>query len=477
MEKNLSKREQGSATTWERIRSLKLSHKLALSYTVAFTILLGITFTIIYLAVENFREEDFYHRLKNSTLSRYKMFVQVDEIDVERLKLFDKSIVRNTSEWQILLFDSSGSLLYNSVDENNIGYAHVLLRTLKEKGIDIEYTKNKYQYVASRFLHNGKTYFGVAKGYDGYGINKLEFLKILLIVSFFIVAGILVILSFYLSRIITSPVTMLTKDIGLITPDNLSVRVRSPQVKDEIGFLANKFNEMLDKVEGAFKFQHHFIHHLSHELKTPLAVMLANVERSMLEGDEKTLKSSLLFQKNALMELSNIINSMMDISKSETQLANVLTDTIRIDELLFECMDEINFLNNEAQFDFVVDESIHKDESLTVTGNGRMLKMAIMNVLKNAINFSAVKNPQVELSANFANIQIRICNDGLLISEKDRAQLFKHLFRGENSKGIKGFGLGLVLTHRIIALHKGEVKYCITENNHNCFNIQLPLAY
>lgn len=472
-----SRHEQDSATTWEKIKSLKLSHKLALSYTLAFTILLGVTFTIIYISVENFREEDFFQRLKNSTLSRYKMFVEVDEIDAEGLKLFDKSIVRSSAERQILLFDSSCRLLYNSIDEDDLSFAETILPLLIEGKKEVKYTENDFQYVGLRFYYNRKTYFGVAKGHDLYGINKLDFLRALLIVSFFIVTGLLVILSFYLSRMITGPVTTLTKDISQITPENLSVRVRSPQVNDEIGFLANKFNEMLDKVESAFKFQNHFVHHLSHELKTPLAVMLTNVERSMRDGSEEALRSSLLFQKDALMELSNIINAMIDISKSETQLANVLTDTIRIDELLFECMDEINFLNNEAQFDFVLDDSILRDESLIVTGNGRMLKMAIMNILKNAINFSGSENPRVELSAGLTEIKIRVDNDGLLIEEKDRVQLFKHLFRGENSKGVKGFGLGLVLTHRIASLHKGNVEYRVTDEGKNSFEMVLPLAY
>lgn len=478
MKKNSSKHVPGLDITLERIKNLRLSHKMALTYTIAFTTLLGITFAIIYFAVENFRRDDFYNRLKNSTLTRYRMFVEVEEIDAEGLKLFDRSIVSSSAERQILLFNSKEELLYNSSDFDDPSYAQTIIRQLKTSNEnEIRKQENKVQYVGLQFKYKGRTYYGISKGQDVYGINKLEFLRALLIVSFFIVTGVIVIISFYLSKMITTPVTMLTRDIGEITPDNLSVRVRSPQVRDEVGFLANKFNEMLDKVESAFKFQHHFIHHLSHELKTPLAIMLANLESAMLGKDEAAIKNSLQFQKNALMELANIINAMMDISKSETQLSNVLSDIIRVDELLFECMDEINYLDHNVQFDFVIDDSIQRDENLTVTGSGRMLKMAVMNLLKNAVNYSLVAKPRIALFSTAEHIQVQVLNDGPVIPATDREQLFKHMFRGETSLGTKGFGLGLVLTHRIVLLHKGSVSYHVTDDHLNCFKIQLPFAF
>jgi signal transduction histidine kinase len=455
---------------------MRLSQKLALSYMIAFSILLGITFSVIYFAVDSFRKDDFFMRLKNSTLTRYKMVVEMEELDARIMKAVEKSTVRST-ERQVLIFDGNGKLIYNNAEDINTTYTLPILKRLMNGEDELKLTDKKFQLVGLSFMNNNVRYYGIARDYDKYGIHNMEYLRALFFVSYFIVTGILILLSFYLSRIITGPVTMLTKDIGYITPNNLAVRVRIPKAKDEIGFLAEKFNEMLDKVENAFKFQYHFIHHLSHELKTPLSVMLTSVERALLDDSHEELRNSLQFQKHSLMELSNIINAMIDVSKSENQLSNALSDTIRIDELLFECIDELRYLNQEVQFDFAMDDSIHGDEHLTVQGSGRMLKMAIMNLLKNAINYTYVMTPMIRISAKPSAIQIKIMNDGDVIPPDERIQVFRHLFRGQNSRGIKGFGLGLVLAQRIVTLHHGTITYSVSAEGLNCFDLVLPLHF
>jgi signal transduction histidine kinase len=242
----------------------------------------------------------------------------------------------------------------------------------------------------------------------------------------------------------------------------------------EVSYLAARFNGLLDKVESAFKFQYHFIHHISHELKTPLAVMLANAERALTVNEQAVYEASLGFQKHALMELSHIINAMLEISKTEHSLLPVQADQIRVDELLFACMEELSFLHEKVQFDFRLDNTIEHADSLTVTGSTRMLKMAFMNLLKNAILYATDGRPVVELMPVGEFIQINVLNGGPLITDEDRDQLFRHFFRGENSRHVKGFGLGLVLVRRIVELHKGQLFYSTPGNSLNCFTIRLP---
>ena len=91
---------------------------------------------------------------------------------------------------------------------------------------------------------------------------------------------------------------------------------------------------------------------------------------------------------------------MLDISRAESGSDRLLTEKIRVDELLFECIEEIGYINPEKQIEFQMDESITDSEVLTVRGNSRMLKMVFFNLIKNAINYSSKEPPVIQLKTD-----------------------------------------------------------------------------
>jgi len=464
------------ATPWEQIKNIGLRNKLAWGYAIVFTILFGLGFSSVYIISEKYRKQEFHQRLKDKTLTTYKLLVEVEQINYDMLRLFDKNTANSLYDVEVQLFDSTFNVIYKSLDISHITHPRNLLEKLKNGEDEIELTQGPYEIIGIRFQYKNSTYYGLTKAYDHFGKSKMKFLRTSLVIIFIIVISLLVLLSLYLSRIITYPIIKLTGDVENISTDNLSERIPRLTSNDEVALLANKFNELLDKVENAFKFQRHFIQHISHELKTPLAVMLSNIEAALSEAGGEHFSSSLQFQKHALIEISHIINAMMDISKTEHQPSGRPAELIRMDELLFECIDELSYLNPDALFDFRIDGSVENSDRLTVEGSSRMLKMAMMNLLKNAFNYSLNNTPAVEILSIENHLQLTFLNDGEAIPEHERMKIFTHLFRGENSRNTKGFGLGLVLVHRIISLHNGAISYVFTEENKNAFIIKLPLA-
>lgn len=462
-------------TIWERIKDASLRSRLAWGYAIVFTILFAVGFISVYLVSEKYRKQEFFQRLKDRTLTTYKLMVEVDQIDVKTLSLFDKNTINSLYDEKVLLFDSSFRMIYSSLDDTQIDYPLELLNRLKEGQNEIRLDEEKYEILGIRFRYGSHTYYGITKAYDRFGKRKMTFLGISLLCTFAVVFVLLVVLSRYLAKIITYPITRLTKDIDSISTDRLSVRIDEHSARDEVGLLTNKFNELLDKVENAFKFQYHFIHHISHELKTPLAVMVANAEAALAEEKKETLTSSLYFLRHSLMEMSHVINAMLDISKTESRLADVRSESIRLDELLFECIDELSYLQTGAEFNFKIDGSIEESDRLTIKGNSRMLKMAFMNLLRNALSYSEVEIPVVEIRSGEETITMIFSNDGIPIQEGEVQKLFTHMFRGGNSEGKKGFGLGLVLVHRIIRLHSGTINYELLGDQRNSFRISFPI--
>lgn len=466
----------GTGIISKRINATPLRGKLAWGYTLVFTLLFAFGFSSVYLISERYRQEEFYQRLQDRMTTTYKLLIQVEQIDHDLLQVFDRNTINSLYDEKILLFDSSGNVIYSSIDDAKISYSKNLIKKLMSGETEIKITEGNYELLALQFKNDNQTFYGIAKAYDRFGRSKIAFLRKSLFVVFFVIITLLVAASLWMAKIITAPISRLAKDIEGISPNNISDRIDDVRASDEIGVLTKKFNELLDKVENAFKFQHHFIHHVSHELKTPLSVMMANAEGALADNRPATLQQSLLFQKNYLMEVSHIINAMLDISKTENKLIDISSDHIRVDEILFECIDEISQLNSTVQIDVMFDGAIEMAEKLTIKGNNRMLKMAFVNLLKNAVNYSDKLNPALELNSSGQTLCIKLYNDGGVIADNDRKNLFTHLFRGENSTGKKGFGLGLVLVQRIVKLHNGEIFYTVTHDGRNCFVVYLPVA-
>lgn len=454
---------------------MKLRNKLAIYYSICFMLVLSLTLLVIYLVSEKNRKEEFYKRIKDKTQTTLHLFLDVKQINHDLLRIVDKNTINSLENDKIFLFDNTGKLIYSNTDENKINYNTNILERLKRGESEIQFSQNNNEILGIKVFDNNRTYFAIAEAYDNFGKNKIHFLGLLLILSFFIALIILIAFSFYLSGFITQPISTLTKELENISLENSSVRVPLPQSKDEVYYLSTRFNETLDRVEQAFRFQKHFINHVSHELKTPLAVMMMNAERSLKEQDAESVKSNWDFQKNSIMDLSQIIDTLMDISKSESQQDFLYNQNIRVDELLFETIEGLRLLNESLQVDFKISESINDEKDLTVSGNERMLKLAILNLLKNAINYSESGKPSVFISKkDHSFIQIQIINNGSLIGDDEKQMLFRHYFRGTNSRNTKGFGLGLVLTKRIIHLLKGDLHYSVTDEGLNCFSITLP---
>ena len=106
-----------------------------------------------------------------------------------------------------------------------------------------------------------------------------------------------------------------------------------------------------------------------------------------------------------------------------------------------------------------------------------LIRQAIQNLLSNCIAYSSNSTAEIKIDCTLVDeLKISISNIGNPVTKEEEKYLFSHFFRGENSRGKTGFGLGLVLTRKIIALNFGNIVYSNPSADLNVFELRFPLS-
>ena len=218
--------------------------------------------------------------------------------------------------------------------------------------------------------------------------------------------------------------------------------------------------------------QRNFMMAVTHELKTPIA----------------TTRLSLETLKHRQLETAQQ-HKLIDNALSETGRLDVLTNNI----LLASQLEEKDFIQYESTFS--LSEQIQKSvgeyryrfpgrnieanilANIQITGDARMIEIAISNLLDNAIKYSPKSEAiQVIVKQENQNTLIEVADKGSGIPDREKKKIFQKFYRlgNENTRKTKGTGLGLYLTQKIIYRHKGNIKVKDHPGGGSIFVIELP---
>jgi len=377
----------------------------------------------------------------------------------------------------LLIFDSAKNLIYSSLDDLSISYSENLISELNGHKNWIETKDGLYDVVAIYFTSNGKSYYGISKAFDEFGYTKLSFLRNLLLVLFVVFSALLVALSIYLSNRISRPIAQLATLLG-------SYKIGSSPIADairtntfEIRYLHEKFNELVSRTNEAYDFQKNSIHHISHQLKTPIAVLMSELERIRNKILDPAVQREMDAQIAKTGSLADIINILLETSKTASG-QSVDKRPIRADELIFDCIGELNKLHPDFIFEIRYLPNGLDAERLTIHANEMLMRQVFQNLLNNCALYGA-ESQKAEIKMDGSQpgwLSISFANAGPSLSGEERAFLFTHFFRGENSRNKAGFGLGLTLAKNIIALHGGTIAYGSPSAKANVFEVHLPVT-
>ncbi len=452
---------------------MSIRQKILIAFSLVTITLIGASFLFIYTLFSGYRAEEFQQRQKERITNTLRLLTEVKNLDAKILKSLNRNTINDLYNEKLLIFDRNKKLIYTSIDDTPIPFPVSILNELNDKNTWIGQKDGLYDVVAITLTNQDVSYYGISKAYDTFGYSKLNYLRAILIFTFIGISVIIVLVSFYLSGKLTQPIVNITKKINNYNFNAAYSPIEFEETKDEIAVLARQFNKLMKRMNEVFSFQQHAIHHISHELKTPVAILVSNFERIEKETNPETVQAWIKIQKEDTKSLSEIINSLLEIAKAESD-HTLMQESIRMDELIFDVAGELSSIYPDFQFSVEYSETVDEN-SLVVSVNHRLLKAVVSNLMVNCAQYSTVKKAKIILSRQDEKLMVGFENTGPVISEAENQYLFQHFFRGESSKGKKGFGLGLVFVHKIVALHGGQISYTSKHNDTNIFTISLPI--
>ena len=235
----------------------------------------------------------------------------------------------------------------------------------------------------------------------------------------------------------------------------------------ELDRLRTSYNKMLLRLSESFEIQRQFTGNAAHELRTPLALIQAQLDLyhstendADLDAAQETIQ--MITEQNE--RLSKLVKTLLDMSELQTIMRN---DKIELFGLIEEVLTDLEPLALEKGIaliqepqDTTYDKEYIISNELMLTGSDILIYRMLYNLVENAIKYNHVNGKVIVSAKQTGNdIVITIADTGSGIDEAFREKIFEPFFRVDKSRSreIGGVGLGLAMVREIVRAHDGKI--------------------
>ena len=414
-----------------------------------FALLLLLVLTGVFLFAGHNRVNTFYDKLDDRAINVAQFYLAEDNLSKENFKSVIEKFPQSLASENIRIYTDHYQPKF--IPEDSVHWDRRILKQVIEQK-KIHFSEGNRQVTGIYYVDNSGNFIVIVSAVDEAGYHYLHDLSLVMV--FFFMASLLI--TFFIGKIFSKialhPIVNITGNLKRIRASSLDLRLPVAERKtDEIDNLSLTINKLLEHLEQSFESQQSFIANASHELRTPITTILGEAETTLVH--ERPKEEYQLTLVNIIKEtegLNEIINSLMDLMQMD--LAHYELQSVRMDELLWEIVDELD--NDKVKIDYNIPNDTLK---CTIMGNRRLLFIGINNVIKNAVKFSNGKDVFCELFCNELGINIKIRDQGIGMTQKDILNIFQPFFRASNALNYAGHGIGLSLTQNVLKYHNGII--------------------
>lgn len=287
-------------------------------------------------------------------------------------------------------------------------------------------------------------------------------------------AGIALILTFVLSRRISSPIGALAATARRLGHGELSRRV---QLRDqgEVRELAQAFNTMADDLEHAEQLRRNLVADVAHELRTPLSNIqgyLEAISDGVMEPDVNTMRS--LNEEVAL--LSRLVEELQELSLAEAGELRLVYQEEDISELIRRA--EVSWQPQVTARGLSLLLDVPEDLPL-VNIDWQRISQVLHNLLENAVVHTGRGGTITVAAARQGEwVEISVSDTGEGIPARDLPNIFERFYRVDRSRAraTGGSGLGLTIARRLVEAHGGKIEVTSKLGEGSRFSFTVPVA-
>ncbi|KAA9021671.1 sensor histidine kinase [Niallia endozanthoxylica] len=289
-----------------------------------------------------------------------------------------------------------------------------------------------------------------------------------------------IILSWVLSKVHVNRIKRLQEATSLVSAGDYSIKLPSSNF-DEIGELAEDFNEMVQKlhesneeIESLENRRRQFMADVSHELRTPLTTIngvIQGLKNNMIPDEEKEKSISLVSKETN--RLIRLVNENLDYEKIRSNQVKLIKTEIELVEVLEIIKDQLELLAEKKQNQIRVDV----EENVMIYADYDRIIQILINITKNSIQFTQNGIITLRGLAGYEETIIEIEDTGIGIDPEDVENIWRRFYKADLSRTTNPygeFGLGLSIVKKLVQLHDGEINVFSEKGKGTKFIIRFP---
>ena len=286
--------------------------------------------------------------------------------------------------------------------------------------------------------------------------------------------------AYVIGGVAVRPITMIISELEAIT-DGRSLHKRlggASATGDELARLTSTLNAMIGRLENSFGGLRRFTADASHELKTPLTVLRASIERAMMARRGSNEQMEFLEEAlNEVTRMADLVNSLLSLARADEGRFDLVRDVVLMDWMLRDIAETATILGEPNGILVVVTGC----EPLTVEGDAPRLRQLLLNLVENAIKYTAVGGTvELCLALEQGAVVLTVKDTGMGIAAADLPFVFERFWRADRARsrasGRGGTGLGLAISQYIAQAHGGSLTVQSRLGRGSTFTLFLPGA-